>query len=150
MVVRAEVAPVVAVVGGGAHEVEAGGHEGVGHGVGRVEGGVAHGADVVSAAVGLLLDVGEVGGLDVALDRLVDGGVVVEAVARRACLGVGPGADAIFGEIVADGDEAHAAGGGLDGGARAVAGAGRSLGNARDDDAHEGKQRDRAHDQGRG
>ena len=130
MVVRAEVAPIVAVVGGGAHEVEAGGHEGVGHGIGRVEGGVARRADVVPAAVGFLLDVGEVGGLDVALDRLVDGGVVVDAVACRAGLGVGPGADAIFGEVVADGHEVHAAGGGLGGRAGVVGGAGRSLGDA--------------------
>ena len=130
VVVRAEVAPVVAVVGGGAHEVEAGGHEGVGHGVGRVEGRVARRADVVSAAVGLFLDVGEVGGLDVALDRLVDGGVVVDAVARRAGLCVGPGADAILGEVVADGYEVHAAGGGLGGRVSVVAGAGCGLGDA--------------------
>ena len=106
VVVGAEVAPVVGVVGGRPHEVKARVHDGVRHLVGGVERGVALGTDVVAAQMGLLLHIGKVSGLNVVADRRVDGGVVVVPVIRLPGLGVRIGGHLDLREVVAHGHKA--------------------------------------------
>ena len=107
MIKRAEITPIVGMVRSRGHEVETRVHYRIGHLVGGVEAGITRRPQLVSADVGLLVDVSQVGGLDIGFHVLEQGSVVVFPVVFRAGLLVGVISDGLVGEVVAHGDEGN-------------------------------------------